>query len=113
MRRAGIFLQSVALTLTAAFFLSWIFKPVYLADGKVNYLLMWICIGFPFGDRNERSFLCLEGGSMREAFCGVVQIAAVLSLVICYSALVVASGEDDVQEDTLRRVDDGKKTEDR
>jgi|GEM_PF-4156011 len=50
---------------------------------------------------------------MREAFCGVVQIAAVLSLVICYSALVVASGEDDVQEDTLRRVDDGKKTEDR
>ena len=55
MRRVGIFLRSVALPALAAFFLAVLFKPLYLSDGEINYLLLWICVGFPFGIR--RMFL--------------------------------------------------------
>ena len=57
MRRIGIFLRNVVLPIAVAAILALLFKTIYMADGRVNYLLMWICIGFPFGIR--RMFLWL------------------------------------------------------
>ena len=57
MRRIGIFLRSVALPVCVALLLAILFRPIYLSEGQPNYLLAWICIGFPFGIR--RMFLWL------------------------------------------------------
>ena len=57
MRRAGIFLRSVALPTAVAAILAILFKPIYMADGTINILLLWICVGVPFGI--HRMFLWL------------------------------------------------------
>ena len=57
MRRIGIFLRSVLLPLILAAVLATLFKPIYMSDGQINYFLLWICIGFPFGI--HRMFLWL------------------------------------------------------
>lgn len=57
MSRIGIFLRSVALPVCVALALAILFRPVYLSEGTPNYLLAWICVGFPFGIR--RMFLWL------------------------------------------------------
>jgi len=57
MRRTGIFLRSVALPAAVAAILAILFKPIYMADGTINILLLWICVGVPFGI--HRMFLWL------------------------------------------------------
>lgn len=57
MSRMSIFLRSVALPVCVALGLAILFRPVYLTEGQLNYLLAWICIGVPFGVR--RMFLWL------------------------------------------------------
>lgn len=49
MRRIGIFLRKVILPLLLAALLLLFFKPVYRENGTINYLLLWICVGVPFG----------------------------------------------------------------
>ena len=49
--------MQVMLPLILMGMLAFFFKPVYMTDGSINYLLLWVCIGFPFGIR--RMFLWL------------------------------------------------------
>lgn len=57
MKRIGIFLLEVVLPVALATLLALVFKPLYMEDGTINYLLLWICVGLPFGIR--RMFLWL------------------------------------------------------
>ena len=52
MRRMKIFLRSVVLPATVAVLLAMLFRPIYYKDNQMNILLMWICIGVPFGIRS-------------------------------------------------------------
>ena len=45
------------LPLVLAAALVFLFRPVYMSEGGINYLLLWICVGLPFGVR--RMFLWL------------------------------------------------------
>ena len=47
---------------------------------------------------------------MREAIISIGLVMATLSLIICYSALVVASDCDDWEEDYWRKKKDGKES---
>ena len=47
----------MALPVCVALLLAILFRPIYLSEGQLHYLLAWICIGFPFGIR--RMFLWL------------------------------------------------------
>ena len=49
MKRSQIFLTQVILPLVLAATLVFLFRPVYMAEGSINYLLLWICVGLPFG----------------------------------------------------------------
>ena len=49
MKRIGIFLRKVILPLGLAALLLLLFRPVYTENGTINYLLLWICVGIPFG----------------------------------------------------------------
>ncbi len=49
MRRMKIFLRSVVLPVTLAVLLAMLCRPVYYKDNQLNILLMWTCIGVPFG----------------------------------------------------------------
>ena len=57
MKRIGIFLRKVILPLGLAALLLLLFRPVYTENGTINYLLLWICVGIPFGI--HRMFLWL------------------------------------------------------
>ena len=57
MRSLKIFLRRVLLPIGLAALIAVIFRPVYFQNGNIDYLLMWICIGIPFGIR--RMFLWL------------------------------------------------------
>jgi len=57
MKRISIFLRKVILPLALAALLLLLFRPVYTEDGAINYLLLWICVGIPFGI--HRMFLWL------------------------------------------------------
>ena len=57
MKRIGIFLRKVILPLALAALLLLLFRPVYTESGTTNYLLLWICVGIPFGI--HRMFLWL------------------------------------------------------
>ena len=57
MKRIGIFLKKVVLPLAVAALLLLLFRPVYMKDGTINYVLLWICVGVPFGI--HRMFLWL------------------------------------------------------
>ena len=54
-------------------------------------------------------FLCPEGGVMREVMIGLGLLMAALSLVIVYSALIVASECDDLEEEYWRKKKDEQK----
>ena len=56
-KRIGIFLRKVILPLALAALLLLLFRPVYRANDTINYLLLWICVGIPFGI--HRMFLWL------------------------------------------------------
>ncbi|MBR2820268.1 MAG: thiamine transporter [Clostridiales bacterium] len=49
MRRIKRFLVSVLLPIVIAAAFALLFKTVYTSPEGINYLLMWICIGIPFG----------------------------------------------------------------
>jgi hypothetical protein len=49
--------KRLILPITAAGLLALLFRPVYLTEGQIDYLLAWILIGFPFGIR--KMFLVL------------------------------------------------------
>lgn len=57
MKRLVIFLKEVVLPLALAALLLLLLKPIYMKAGVMNYLLLWICVGIPFGVR--RMFLWL------------------------------------------------------
>ena len=87
MRRTGIFLRSVALPIAVAAILAILFKPVYMTDGQINYLLMWICVGVPFGI--HRMFLWLVPHRFDLAgTVGVVALNVILGGVIGGFALI-------------------------
>ena len=49
MRRIKRFTVSVLLPIVIAAVFALLFKTVYTSPEGINYLLMWICIGIPFG----------------------------------------------------------------
>ena len=49
MTRIKRFAVSVLLPLVIAAAFALLFKAVYMSPEGINYLLMWICIGIPFG----------------------------------------------------------------
>ena len=49
MRRIKRFIVSVLLPLAIAAAFALFFRAVYTSPEGINYLLMWICIGIPFG----------------------------------------------------------------
>lgn len=49
MRRIKRFTVSVLLPIVIAAVFALLFRTVYTSSEGINYLLMWICIGIPFG----------------------------------------------------------------
>ena len=49
MKRIKRFAVSVLLPIVIAAAFALLFKAVYMSPEGINYLLMWICIGIPFG----------------------------------------------------------------
>ena len=49
MRRIKRFIVSVLLPLAIAAAFALLFRAIYTSPEGINYLLMWICIGIPFG----------------------------------------------------------------
>lgn len=49
MTRINRFAVSVLLPIVIAAAFALLFKAVYMGSEGINYLLMWICIGIPFG----------------------------------------------------------------
>ena len=49
MTRIKRFAVSVLLPIVIAAVFALLFKAVYMSPEGINYLLMWICIGIPFG----------------------------------------------------------------
>lgn len=87
MRRMKIFLRSVVLPVTLAVLLAMLFRPVYYKDNQLNILLMWICIGVPFGIR--RMFLWLVPHKYDLAgTVGVVALDVLLGGIIGGFALI-------------------------
>lgn len=87
MHRIGILLRSVLLPLAVAAVLAILFRPVYMADGQINYLLLWICVGVPFGI--HRMFLWLVPHRFDLAgTVGVVALNIILGGVIGGFALI-------------------------
>ena len=87
MRRTGIFLRSVALPIAVAAILAILFKPIYMTDGTISILLLWICVGVPFGI--HRMFLWLVPHRFDLAgTVGVVALNIILGGVIGGFALV-------------------------
>lgn len=88
MVRLEIFLRRVALPLTVAALLLLLFRPVYMESGVINYLLLWICVGLPFGIR--RMFLWFVPHRFDLAgTIGVVVLNVIVGGVIGGFALVI------------------------
>lgn len=51
MRKCVAVLRELVLPIGLAVFLGFVFRPVYFKDGNMDYFLMWILIGFPYGIR--------------------------------------------------------------
>jgi hypothetical protein len=51
MTKISIIFKQMILPITAAFLLAVLFRPAYMAEGRIDYFLAWILIGFPFGIR--------------------------------------------------------------
>lgn len=45
------FIKKVILPVALIGILVLLFQPIYMVDGKINYLYMWILVGIPFGVR--------------------------------------------------------------
>lgn len=88
MVRLEIFLRRVALPLAVAALLLLLFRPVYMESGVINYLLLWICVGLPFGIR--RMFLWFVPHRFDLAgTIGVVVLNVIVGGVIGGFALVI------------------------
>ena len=75
-------------TFDAYLLLAILFRPIYLSEGQPNYLLAWICIGFPFGIR--RMFLWLVPHRFDLAgTVGVVVLNVIVGGIIGGFALVL------------------------
>ena len=77
MKRLLIFLRSVLIPLTCAFLLAFFFRPVYTTDGRIDYFLAWVLIGFPFGMRQMIIWFIPKGYSLS----GTLGITA-LSIIV-------------------------------
>ena len=87
MRRMKIFLRSILLPVCIAASLAVLFRPIYYKDNQLNILLMWICIGIPYGIR--RMFLWLVPHKYDLAgTVGVVALDVVLGGIIGGFALI-------------------------
>lgn len=51
MSKCFIVMRELVLPVGMALVLAFVFQPVYIKDGSVDYFLMWILLGFPFGIR--------------------------------------------------------------
>ena len=87
MRRMKIFLRSVVLPVTLAVLLAMLFRPVYYKDNQLNILLMWICIGVPFGIRRMLLWLVPHKYDLAGTV-GVVALDVVLGGIIGGFALI-------------------------
>lgn len=87
MTRFRRFSVSVVLPLIIAAACALLFKTVYTSPEGVNYLLMWICIGIPFGI--HRMFLWLVPTKFDLAgTIGVVAVNIIVGGIIGGFALV-------------------------
>lgn len=82
------FLREVFLPLAAAVCLAALFRPVYMADGSCNYLLLWILVGLPFGFRRMSLWLVPHGYGI-SGTVGVIALDAIIGGLIGGFALVV------------------------
>lgn len=82
------FLKEVFLPLSLALCLAAIFKPVYMTDGVCNYLLMWICVGLPFGLKRMCLWLIPFGYGI-SATVGIFAINLIVGGLIGGIALIV------------------------
>lgn len=77
MTRFRRFSVSVVLPLIIAAAFALLFKTVYTSSEGINYLLMWICIGIPFGIHR----MCLWLVPTKFDLAGTIGIVAVNILV--------------------------------
>ena len=87
MTRFRRFSVSVVLPLVIAAAFALLFKTVYASPEGINYLLMWICVGIPFGI--HRMFLWLVPTKFDLAgTIGVVAVNIIVGGIIGGFALV-------------------------
>lgn len=77
MTRFRRFSVSVVLPLTIAAACALLFKTVYASSEGINYLLMWICIGIPFGIHR----MCLWLVPTKFDLAGTIGVVAVNIMV--------------------------------
>lgn len=82
------FLREVFLPLIAAVSLAALFRPVYMADGSCNYLLLWILVGLPFGFRRMSLWLVPRGYGI-SGTVGVFALDAIIGGLIGGFALII------------------------
>lgn len=81
------FVREVILPLMAAVCLAALFRPVYMADGSCNYLLLWIMVGLPFGFRRMSLWLVPHGYGI-SGTVGVIALDAIIGGLIGGFALI-------------------------
>ncbi len=77
MRRIKRFFVSVLMPIVIAAVFALLFKAVYTSPEGVNFLLMWICIGIPFGIHR----MCLWIVPTKFDIAGTIGIVAVNIIV--------------------------------
>ena len=77
MTRFRRFSVSVVLPLVIAAAFALLFKAVYTSSEGINYLLMWICIGIPFGVHR----MCLWLVPTKFDLAGTIGVVAVNIIV--------------------------------
>lgn len=77
MRRIKRFAVSVLLPIAIAAAFALLFKAVYMSPEGINYLLMWICIGIPFGIHR----MCLWLVPTKLDLAGTIGVVAVNIIV--------------------------------
>lgn len=65
----GAFLKNCLLPITAAVLLFFIFRSACMKDGSVDYFLLWLLCGLPFGDTPYVSLDCPRRPFLRREHC--------------------------------------------
>ena len=75
--RIIIFLKGVVLPLSIAILTAILSKPVYITESGINYFLMWLCVGLPFGFRQVMIWLAPRNVSISH-MAGILGIAFIM-----------------------------------